>query len=39
MLTILGGLVEFERELIKARCGDGIKRAQAQVCGLAGRSS
>ena len=27
MLTILGGLAEFERELIKARTGEGRKRA------------
>jgi DNA invertase Pin-like site-specific DNA recombinase len=27
MLTILGGLAEFERELIKARTADGRKRA------------
>src|SRR5262249_32431904 len=30
MLTILGGLAEFERELIKARTDDGRKRAQAR---------
>src|SRR4030088_2188711 len=30
MLTILGGLAEFERELIRARTGDGRKRAQAR---------
>src|SRR4249919_531776 len=28
MLTILGGLAEFERELIKARTGDGRQRAK-----------
>jgi DNA invertase Pin-like site-specific DNA recombinase len=28
MLTILGGLAEFERELIKARTSEGRKRAQ-----------
>jgi DNA invertase Pin-like site-specific DNA recombinase len=28
MLTVLGGLAEFERELIRARTGDGRKRAQ-----------
>lgn len=28
MLTVLGGLAEFERELITARTGDGRKRAQ-----------
>ena len=30
LLTILGGLAEFERELIKARTGDGRKRAMAR---------
>jgi DNA invertase Pin-like site-specific DNA recombinase len=30
MLTILGGLAEFERELIRARTDDGRKRAQAR---------
>lgn len=30
MLTVLGGLAEFERELIKARTGDGRKRAKAR---------
>src|SRR6185436_1281178 len=30
MLTVLGGLAEFERELIRARTGDGRKRAQAR---------
>jgi DNA invertase Pin-like site-specific DNA recombinase len=30
MLTILGGLAEFERELIRARTGDGRKRAKAR---------
>ena len=29
MLTVLGGLAEFERELIRARTGAGRKRAQA----------
>ena len=29
MVTIIGGIAEFERELIRARCGDGIKRAKA----------
>ena len=28
MLTILAGLAEFERELIKARCGEGIRDAK-----------
>ena len=31
MLTVLGGLAEFERELIRARTGEGRKRAQAGV--------
>ena len=30
MLTILGGLAEFERELIKARTGEGRERAKAR---------
>ena len=30
MLTTLGGLAEFERELIRARTGEGRKRAQAR---------
>jgi DNA invertase Pin-like site-specific DNA recombinase len=30
MLTVLGGLAEFERELIRARTGDGRRRAQAR---------
>ena len=29
MLTILGGLAEFERELIRVRTGDGRQRAKA----------
>ena len=29
MLTVLGGLAEFERELIKARTGDGRARAKS----------
>ena len=28
MLTVLGGLAEFERELIRSRTGEGRKRAQ-----------
>ena len=30
MLTVLGGLAEFERELIKARTGEGRQRAKAR---------
>ncbi len=29
MLTVLGGLAEFERELIRARTGEGPPRAKA----------
>ena len=39
MLTVLGGLAEFERELIKARTDEGRKRAQAKGAGLVGSSS
>jgi DNA invertase Pin-like site-specific DNA recombinase len=28
MLTVLGGMAEFERELIRARTGEGRKRAK-----------
>ena len=28
MLTVLGGLAEFERSLIRARCAERIKRAK-----------
>jgi DNA invertase Pin-like site-specific DNA recombinase len=30
MLTVLGGLAEFERELIRARTSEGRARAQAR---------
>ena len=30
MLTVLGGLAEFERELIRVRTGEGRRRAKAQ---------
>ena len=30
MLTVLGGLAEFERELIRTRTDEGRKRAQAR---------
>ena len=29
LLTVLGGLAEFERELIRARTGEGRRRARA----------
>jgi DNA invertase Pin-like site-specific DNA recombinase len=30
MLTVLGGLAEFERELIRVRTGEGRERAKAR---------
>jgi DNA invertase Pin-like site-specific DNA recombinase len=30
MLTVLGGLAEFERELIRTRTGEGRARAKAR---------
>jgi DNA invertase Pin-like site-specific DNA recombinase len=39
MLTVLGGLAEFERELIRARTGEGRKRGKSAVSGSAGRES
>jgi DNA invertase Pin-like site-specific DNA recombinase len=36
MLTILGGLAEFERELIRTRTGEGRQRAKARG-GVMGR--
>jgi DNA invertase Pin-like site-specific DNA recombinase len=30
MVTILGGLAEFEREIIRSRTGDGCERAKAR---------
>jgi DNA invertase Pin-like site-specific DNA recombinase len=30
MLTVLGGLAEFERDLIRSRTGEGRKRAMAR---------
>ena len=30
MLTVLGGLAEFERELIRTRTGEGRQRARAR---------
>ncbi len=38
MLTVLGGLAEFERELIRARTGEGRERAKARGVKL-GRKS
>jgi DNA invertase Pin-like site-specific DNA recombinase len=35
MLTVLGGLAEFERELIRTRTGEGRERAKAR--GILGR--
>jgi DNA invertase Pin-like site-specific DNA recombinase len=39
MLTVLGGLAEFERELIRARTGEGRERAKARGQSLADPSS
>jgi DNA invertase Pin-like site-specific DNA recombinase len=30
ILTVMGGLAEFERKLIRQRCEEGIKRAKAK---------
>jgi DNA invertase Pin-like site-specific DNA recombinase len=30
ILTVMGGMAEFERKLIRARCDEGIKRAKAK---------
>jgi DNA invertase Pin-like site-specific DNA recombinase len=30
ILTVLGGIAQFEREIIRARCEEGIQRAKAQ---------
>ena len=38
MLTVLGGLAEFERELIRARTGEGRKRAKEAAFGSAARA-
>src|SRR3954451_10472983 len=37
MLTVLGGLAEFERELIRARTGEGRERAKARGVRLGGK--
>ena len=39
MLTILGGLAEFERELIKVRTGEGRVRAKARGVHMGRRSA
>jgi DNA invertase Pin-like site-specific DNA recombinase len=39
MLTVLGGLAEFERSLILARTGEGRTRAMARGAGLGGGRS
>jgi DNA invertase Pin-like site-specific DNA recombinase len=38
MLTVLGGLAEFERELIRARTGEGRARAVARGMKMGGRA-
>jgi DNA invertase Pin-like site-specific DNA recombinase len=38
MLTVLRGLAEFERELIRARTGEGRERAKARGVKLGRRS-
>jgi DNA invertase Pin-like site-specific DNA recombinase len=38
MLTVLGGLAEFERELIRARTGEGRTRAKARGVHMGGPS-
>jgi DNA invertase Pin-like site-specific DNA recombinase len=39
MLTILGGLAEFERTLIRARNGEGRERAKGAACASDARAS
>jgi DNA invertase Pin-like site-specific DNA recombinase len=39
MLTILGGLAEFERELIRGRTGEGRERAKARGVIMGRRSN
>src|ERR1700731_1843138 len=39
MLTVLGGLAEFERELIRARTGEGRERAKARGVKMGRRPS
>ena len=39
LLTVLGGLAEFERELIRARTGEGRERAKARGVKMGARNS
>jgi DNA invertase Pin-like site-specific DNA recombinase len=39
MLTVLGGLAEFERELIRARTGEGRARAKGASLATYGREN
>ncbi len=39
MLTVIGGLAEFERELIRTRTGEGRTRAKARARALGGSTS
>jgi DNA invertase Pin-like site-specific DNA recombinase len=39
MLTVLGGLAEFERELIRARTGEAASVPKRAACALAARTS
>ena len=39
MLTVLGGLAEFERDLIRTRTGEGRARAKARASSSAGNRS
>jgi DNA invertase Pin-like site-specific DNA recombinase len=39
IVTIIGGIAEFERELIRARTGDGIQRAKAAGVRMGDRPS
>ncbi len=34
ILTVMGGMAEFERKLIRQRCDEGIKRAKARGTGF-----
>ena len=36
-MTIMGGIAEFERSLIRKRCEEGIERASERARNLAGR--